>query len=134
MDRPLLFLWNRLGLDASLDLAVQEILHELADILGGEGLGLVKGELEVLDGLLDSKRREFLGLEVEVSSVSTKGLGVNGRDVDLAPVFLRYGSKDVRELLSLLGRLGEDVGEGNTSLMERINHGFPVHRQTLTSM
>ena len=128
MDRPLLFLWNWLRLDASLDLAVHEVLHELANVLGSELLSLGEGELEVLDGFLDGKCRELVRLEVEVTGVSTKGLGVNGRKIDLAPVFLGYRSKGVREFRSLLGRLREDVGEGNTSLIEWINHDSLYHR------
>ena len=53
--------------------------------------------------------------------MSSKRLGVDGRDVDDALVLLGDGSQFVRELLTFLGRLGEDVRERNTSLSDDVS-------------
>lgn len=115
--RALLGLGNRLGLDARLDLAVKNILDKSADILGVEVLGLVIGILGVLRGVLDSEARELLGLQVQVGGMGTEHLGVEGSNVDLTAVLLSDGLEVLGVLLTLLRGLGEDIGEGNASLL-----------------
>jgi hypothetical protein len=87
-DGTLLGLGDGLRLDAGLNLASVELLNELGDAVVGDLLLLIEGELLVLDNLLDSERGELVGLEVQVTSVSTESLGVNGSEVDLALVLL----------------------------------------------
>jgi hypothetical protein len=111
-----LLLWDRLRLDAWLDLARVELLNEFANLLGSNGLAVLVGEFLVLDGVLDGKGGPFANLEVQVSSMLTKSLGVNGCEVDLAMVLLGEGLEVLGEALALLLGLGEDVGERNTSL------------------
>lgn len=112
----LLGLGDGLGLHAGLNLAVEDVLDELADLLGVDLLGLVVGVLGVLGDILDGEGGEVLGLEVEVAGVGTEELGVEGDDVDVTAVLLSDGTEVSGELLALLGGLGEDVSEGNTSL------------------
>jgi hypothetical protein len=83
-DGALLLLGNGLRLDAWVDLSGDEIIHERCDLRGGERAGV--RELLVLVRLLDGESGELAGLEVEVSSVLSEGLGVNGREVDGALV------------------------------------------------
>lgn len=47
--------------------------------------------------------------------MSTESLGIDGSEVELALVLLSNGLEGLRELLSLLRGLGEDIGEGNAS-------------------
>ena len=114
-DGTLLGLGDGLRLDAGLDLASVELLNELGNAVVGDLLLLVEGELLVLDNLLDSERGELVGLEVQVTGVSTESLGVNGSEVDLALVLLSDGLKSVSELLALLLGLREDVSKRDTS-------------------
>lgn len=92
----LLLFWNGLGLDARIDLAVEEFLDEGADFLLGELLLLVKGELLVLDDLLDGEGGPLAVLEVEVLGVSAESLSVDGCEIDLALVFLGKGLQGLR--------------------------------------
>lgn len=114
-DGTVVGLRDGLGLDAGLHLAGRELLNELGDVIVGDLLLLVKGELLVLDGLLDGERGELVGGEVEVAGVSTERLGVDGSEVDLAAVLLSDGLQGGAKFLTLLGGLGEDVGEGKAS-------------------
>lgn len=91
-DRAVLLLGNRLGLDARLDLALEEVADELADVLLGDLLVLGVGVLLVRLGVLDRKGGPLANLQVEVAGVLAKGLGVNGSDVDLALVGRGDGS------------------------------------------
>lgn len=118
-DRTLLLLGDGLRLDAGLDLAVQDILDELADLLGIDLLGLVVRVLGLLDGVLDGEGRELLRVQVQVVSVSAECLSIDGSNVDSAAVLLRNGLEFLSELLALLGGIGEDVGQGNASLGKR---------------
>ena len=108
-DGAFLGLGNRLRLDARLYLAVQDVLNELADLLGVKLLGLVIGELGVLGGLLDGEGRELLGLKVQVAGVGAKELRIKGDDVDGSTVLLGDGAEFLSELLTLLSGLSEDV-------------------------
>lgn len=76
-DWSILRFRDGLRLDAGFDLAVHKVLNKGANSLLGDLLGLVKGKLLVLDCLLDGKGRPLL-LEVEVTSVSTKGFRIDG--------------------------------------------------------
>lgn len=115
-DWALLGLGDGLRLDAGVNLAVQNVLDELADLLGVELLGLVVGVLGVLAGLLDGEGGEVLGLQVQVAGVGTKQLGVQGNNVDVSAVLLGDGAEVLSELLALLGGLSEDIGQRDTSL------------------
>lgn len=114
-DGTLLGLRDRLRLDAGLNLASAELLNELGNVVVGDLLLLVEGELLVLDNLLDGERGELVGLEVQVTGVSTESLGVDSGEVNLALELLSNGLEGIAELLALLLGLGEDVGKGNTS-------------------
>ena len=107
-------LGDGLRLDARLNLAGNKVLEELGDVVSGQLLLLVKGELLVLLDLLDGERGELVGLEVQVGGVSTEGLGVNDTNVDLALVLLSDGLERVGKLLALLSGLREDVTKGDT--------------------
>jgi len=115
-DGSFLGLGDGLGLDARLNLAGQNVLDELADLLGVELLLLVVGVLCVLAGLLDSEGGELLRLQVQVAGVSTEELGIQGDNVDVTTVLLSDGTEVLGELLTLLSGLSEDVGQGDTSL------------------
>lgn len=116
-NRSLLGLGNGLGLEARVNLAVKDVLDELADILGINLLVLVVRVLGVLGSVLDSESRELLGLKVEVVSVSTEELSIKGNNVNSSTVALSDGTEISSELLAFLGSLGEDVSQGNTGLM-----------------
>lgn len=115
-DRALLGLGDGLRLDARLDLAINDILDELANLLGIDLLGLVVRVLGILGGLLDSEGRELLRLQVKVTRVRAEQLGVEGDNVDIAAVLLSDGAEVLGELLALLGSLGEDVRQWDTGL------------------
>ena len=55
LDGSLLLLWHRLRFHAGLDLAVNEVLNKSANVFLRDFLLLVKRELLVFDGLLDSE-------------------------------------------------------------------------------
>lgn len=112
----LLGLRDRLRLDAGLNLAIENVLDELANILGLDLLGLVVGILGVLLGVLDGKGRELFGVKVKVAGVGTEHLGVNGGDVDGTLVLLGDGLEVLGVLLTLLLGLGENVGQRNAGL------------------
>lgn len=80
-DWTVLLLWDGLRFDAGFNLAIHEIFDKGANTLLGNCLALIKGKLLVLDGLLNGKGRPLL-LEVEVTSVSTKGFRINGGKAD----------------------------------------------------
>lgn len=115
-DRSFLGFRNRLRLDAGLNLAIKNILDELLDVFGIDFFGLVIRVLGVLLRILDSESGECLGVEVEVSSVGTKQLSINGGDVDGSLVLLSYGLEFLGELITLLLGLGKNVREGDTGL------------------
>lgn len=114
-DGTVVLLGNGLGLDAGVDLAGDKVVKELGNLLCGE-VSALEGELLVLLSVLDGESGPLADLEVEVASVLTKGLCVDGGEVDLALVLLGDRLEGSSESLTLLGSLGEDVGEGNTGL------------------
>lgn len=83
-DWAVIRLWDSLGLDTRSNVTGDDTLNELGDVLLGELLLLVEGVLLVGNSVLDGEGRELLRDKVEVGSVSTKGLGVDGSEVDLA--------------------------------------------------
>jgi hypothetical protein len=58
-----LLLRDRLGLDAGFDIAINVVLHKLADVLLGD-FRSAEGELLILDSILDDKGRPFADLKV----------------------------------------------------------------------
>lgn len=85
---------NRLRLDARLDLAIHKVLNEFGDVVVGELLALVKGELLVLDRFLDGESGPFISLQVEVAGVGAESLCVNSGKADDALVLLRQRFED----------------------------------------
>ena len=116
LDVTLLLLGDRLGLDARLKLAVDKVLDECSDILLGELLLLIKGELLVLDCLLDGEGGPLAVLQVEVLRVGAEIFGVDGGEVDLTLMFLGKGFQGLGELGAFLLGFCEDVGEWEFSL------------------
>ena len=91
LDGAFLLLRDRLRLDTWLNFAVEETLDKGTNVLLGELLFLVEGELLVLDGFLDSEGGEHAVLEVQVFGVCAKRLGVDCGKVDLAFVLFSKG-------------------------------------------
>ena len=120
-DRAFLLLWDGLRLDAWLDLSGDEVINELADFLLSELLGLVIRKLLVVVRLLNSESGELADLEVEVGGMLTESLGVNSGEVDGALVLDGEGLQLFGKLLTLFGGLGENVGEGDTSLFNSVS-------------
>jgi len=116
LDRAFLLLRNGLGLDARIDLAVEETLDEMANIIMSDLLGLIEGEFLILLSLLDGERGPFAILQVEVLGVGAKGLGVDGGEVDRTLVFLSQGLEFFSDLGPLLFSFSEDIGEREVSL------------------
>ena len=115
----LLLLRDGVGLDAGLNLALNELLNEsadslLADVLNGTLLGV--GVLLVLGDVLDGERGPGADLKVEVAGVLAESGSVDGSEVDLSAVLLGDGLQVGGERLTLLGGLGEDVCEGKAGL------------------
>lgn len=123
LNGTVLGLGNRLGLDAGLNLAVNKILNEFSNILFGDFLGLIKGKLLVLNGFLDSKSWEFFGVQIEVASVSAKGLGVNGGKVNLTLELDCQRLEGLSQLGTLLRGLGEYISERDLGLICLCQHG-----------
>jgi len=119
MHRPILLLRDSLGLDAWLNLAVNEVLNKLADIFRGELLALVEGELLVLDCFLDGEGGPLVDLKIQIAGMSAKCLCVDGREADGSLVLLCEGLEGLGEFGALFGGLGEDVRKRNTSLWRR---------------
>lgn len=114
--RAILLFGDGFRLDAWLHLPVDKILNELANFFLCERFALVQRELLIFDSLLDRKGGPFVGLEVQVVSVSTESFGVDGCEADDSLMFFRHRLESFSKFITLLGRLGEDVGQGNTSL------------------
>ena len=74
--------------------------------------------------MLDGECRVFANFKVKVASVSAKGRGVNGREVDGAFVLDGEGLEGVGEGGALFGSFGEDIGEGDTGLGLEISFWF----------
>ena len=116
LDAALLRLRDRFALDTRRDLAVNKVLHESTNLIMRDLFALVEGEFLVLDSLLDSEGGPFVGFEVQVARVGSKGLGVDGGDVELAFVFLGDGLEFFGEGSALFFRFRENVAQGNASL------------------
>ena len=115
-DGALLGLRNRLRLDAGINLAIKNILDELANLLGINLLGLVVGVLGVLGGLLDGKSRELFGLQVQIAGVGPESLRVKGDDVNLTTVLFSNRAEVLGEFLALFLSLGKNVSQRNPGL------------------
>lgn len=116
-DWAIVGLWDRLALDGRLDLARDKVGHELLNVLGVDLLILREGELLVLVDLLDRESGPLANLEVEVACVLTEGLGVDSGEGDLALVLLSDRLELLSKVVTLGSLLGEDVSEGNASLI-----------------
>lgn len=116
LDWTFLLFGNGLRFDARVDLAINEVLDEGANIIVGELLALVKGEFLVLHSLLNSESGPLVHLEVQVTGVSAKRFGVNSREAERSLVLLCQWLESLSQLSALLWRLGEDVGERDPSL------------------
>lgn len=114
-DWAIVLFWDRLALDAGVNLARNKIINKLANLLVGE-LVLGEGKLLVLLGVLDGESGPLADLEVEVTSVLTESLGVDGSEVDLALVLLCNLLEVLGDGLALLWGLSEDVSERKTRL------------------
>jgi hypothetical protein len=121
-DWTVLLLWDRLALNAWLDVASQEVIDELADGLLAEiadgALGC-EWELLVLLCVLDGEGGPLADLEVEVAGVLTERLSVDRGEVELAFVLFGDWLEALGERLALVGLLGEDVGKRDASLDRR---------------
>ena len=111
-----LFLGDRLALHAGRDLAVDKVLNESADVVMRDLLALVEGEFLVFDGFLDGKSGPLVGLKVEITCMRTKGLGIDGGEIDLAFVLLGDGLQGLGERFTLFWGLRKDIAKGNASL------------------
>jgi hypothetical protein len=81
-DWTLLLLGDGLRLDTGLDLAIEKVGHEFTNLFLGDLFGLVEGEFLVFDGFLNRKGRPGADFQIQVASVGTKRLGINGSEVD----------------------------------------------------
>jgi hypothetical protein len=70
----------------------------------------------VLGDVLDGERGPGANLEVQVAGVLAESGSVDGSEVDLSAVLLGDRLEVGGERLTLLGGLGEDVGEGKAGL------------------
>ena len=93
LDRALLLLGNRLRLDAGLNLAIDEVLDELADFIMCDLLVLAVGELGILNGVLNGEGGPFPFFKIQISSVCAKSFSVYCCEVDGSLVLLREGLK-----------------------------------------
>ena len=116
-DRAVVLLGNGLALDRGLNLAGKVVTNKSPDVLLCKLIVLVEGEFLVLGDILDRKRRKLVSHEVEVTSVSSEGFGVDGGEVDRAFVLLSDRLERGSELLAFLWSLGEDVCEGQAGLV-----------------
>lgn len=114
-----LLLWHRLALHAGVKFALDELIHKGSNILLIDFLILRHGIFLILDGLLNGKGWPLAYFEVQILPVLSKGLGINGSNVDVALVFFRNWFELVNELLALLGGFGKDVGKWNASLRKQ---------------
>ena len=59
----LLFLWDRLGFDAGLELAIDKVLDKCSNVLFSKRVA-IKGIFLILDGFLDGESGEFVGRKI----------------------------------------------------------------------
>lgn len=64
-----MLLWDGLRLDARLDLAINKVLNESANIVMCKLLVLIEGELLILDGLLNGECGPLVDLQVQIAGV-----------------------------------------------------------------
>lgn len=110
LNRALLLLWNRLRLDAGVNLAVNEVLDKCTDIVVCDFLVLVKGKFLILDSLLDSESWPFAIFEIEVAGVCAERLGVNSGEADDTLVLLCQGLEFGGQFSALFWGFREYVG------------------------
>lgn len=115
-DGTVLGLGNGLGLDARLNLALEDVVDECSNGLLGDLLILIEGILLAVVDVLDSESGELITDEVEVIGVRAESLSVDGSDIDLALVLLGDRPEHSSELIALFLGLGEQVGKGNAGL------------------
>jgi hypothetical protein len=125
VNRSFLLLGNRFRLDAGFHLPVNESLDEFIDFTKGNLLALIIGKFLILDRLLDGESREPVSLEVKVGSVGTKGLGINGGEIDLALMLDGNGFELFSKGRTLFRGLCEDIRQGNTGLFTS-QHNSPA--------
>jgi hypothetical protein len=90
-DWALLFLGNRLALDARFDLASYEVFDELANLLLAKLFGIslrLVWELLVLRNILNSESWPFANFKVEIATMLTERLGVDCSEINLTLVLL----------------------------------------------
>ena len=87
-DRAVLFLRDRLALDTGANLAVYKVLSKCGNVLVSEFLCLREWVFLVLLNMLDSESWEFIGFQVEITSMCAERLGVNCGEVNSALVLL----------------------------------------------
>ena len=117
LNRALLLLWDWFRLDARLRLAVNEVLDEFGNIIMSDLLLLVKGELLVLDGLLDGESGPLVGREVEISSMRTERFSINSSKVDSTLMLCGKRLEGLGEFFALFWGLCEDIGKWKSSLV-----------------
>lgn len=88
LNGTFLLLGYWLRLNASLDLAINKVLNELADVVMGDFLLLAVRELGVFHRILNGKSRPLAILEVQVRSMGSKSLGINGGEIDSSLMLL----------------------------------------------
>lgn len=115
-DRAVVRLGNSLALDARLDLSGNKVVDEFADTLSVDLLVRWEGELLVLGDVLDCDSRPLADLEVEVASVLTESLCVDGCESDLALGLRGDVLEFLGERLTFRFFLGEDVEKRNAGL------------------
>ena len=67
-----MLLWDGLRLDARLDLAIDKVLNESANIVMGKLLVLIEGELLIFDGFLNGECGPLIDLQIQVAGVRTE--------------------------------------------------------------
>ncbi len=117
LNRALLLLWDWFRLDTRLRLAVNEVLDEFGNIIMGDLLLLVKGELLVLDGLLDGESGPFVGHEVEISSMRTERFSIDSSKVDSTLMLCGKRLEGLGKFFALFWSLCEDIGKRKSSLV-----------------
>ena len=67
-----LLFWDGLRLDARIDLAINKVLNERANIFNCKLLVLIEGELLILDGLLNGECGPLIDLQVQIAGVGSE--------------------------------------------------------------
>ena len=109
LHRTFLLLWDWLGLDAWVDLAVNKVLYEFTDRVCRELVALIKGKFAVIRDFLDRKCRPCIRLEVEIASMSPKSLRVNRGESDGTFMLLSERFESFGEFFPLIFSFCENV-------------------------